>query len=43
MLIKNYSEANCSQDFCRMCGYRCPIVVVIEQGKITIIGNKRSF
>lgn len=42
MLIKNYSEANCSvKTFCRMCSYRCPIVVVIEQGKIKkIIGNK---
>ncbi|MFY9140770.1 MAG: molybdopterin-dependent oxidoreductase [Thermacetogeniaceae bacterium] len=42
MLIKNYSEANCSvKTFCRMCSYRCPIVVYIEQGKIKkITGDK---
>jgi len=42
MPMRNYSEANCSvKTFCRMCSYRCPIVVLIEQGKIKkITGDK---
>jgi anaerobic selenocysteine-containing dehydrogenase len=42
MLLEEYRKMNCSvKTFCRMCSYRCPIAVNIEQGKIRkITGDK---